>query len=52
MRLQKYLSQTGALSRRKAEEAIAAGRVRVNGVVCPPTGLIVDPENCQAPRRT
>ena len=32
MRLQKYLSACGACSRRKAEELILAGRVRVNGV--------------------
>jgi len=31
VRLQKYLSHAGVASRRKAEELIAAGRVRVNG---------------------
>ena len=31
IRLQKYLSQCGAASRRGAEEMIAAGRVKVNG---------------------
>ncbi len=31
IRLQKYLSQSGVSSRRKAEEMIAAGMVRVNG---------------------
>lgn len=31
MRLQKYLADCGAASRRKAEEMIAAGRVEVNG---------------------
>lgn len=31
MRLQKYLAQCGAASRRKAEELIKQGRVRVNG---------------------
>lgn len=30
-RLQKYISRCGAMSRRKAEEAISAGRVEVNG---------------------
>lgn len=30
-RLQKYLSESGVCSRRKAEEYIAAGLVRVNG---------------------
>ncbi|MBD5654611.1 MAG: pseudouridine synthase, partial [Candidatus Eremiobacteraeota bacterium] len=31
MRLQKYLAHAGVASRRKAEEFIAAGHVRVNG---------------------
>ena len=30
-RLQKVIAQAGIASRRKAEEMIAAGRVRVNG---------------------
>jgi len=33
-RIQKILSQYGVLSRRKAEEAVAAGRVQVNGRPC------------------
>ncbi len=33
MRLQKYLADAGVASRRKSEELIVAGRVRVNGVV-------------------
>ena len=33
IRLNKYLSESGVLSRRKADEAIAAGEVRINGVV-------------------
>jgi 23S rRNA pseudouridine2604 synthase len=33
MRLNKYISETGACSRREADAWIAAGRVRVNGVV-------------------
>ena len=32
MRLQKYLSECGVCSRRRAEELIAGGRVTVNGV--------------------
>ena len=35
-RLQKIISAAGAASRRAAEEMIAAGRVRVNGVVAAP----------------
>lgn len=36
IRLQKYFSDCGVLSRRAAEEEIAAGRVRVNGLpACP-----------------
>ncbi|HPO82680.1 MAG TPA: S4 domain-containing protein, partial [bacterium] len=33
MRLQKYLATCGIASRRKAEEFIRTGRVRVNGVI-------------------
>ncbi|HRI35709.1 MAG TPA: S4 domain-containing protein [bacterium] len=44
MRLQKYLSESGVCSRRKAEEYIAAGLVRVNGDVAT-IGQSVDPEN-------
>jgi len=33
IRLNKYLSEAGVLSRRKADEAIAAGEVRINGEV-------------------
>ena len=46
MRLQKYIAQTGALSRRKAEEAIAAGRVSVNGSTITEMGVVVS-ENDQ-----
>jgi len=31
MRLQKYLAECGVASRRKAEELISQGRVKVNG---------------------
>lgn len=44
MKLQKYLSQAGICSRRKAEEYIAAGLVRVNDVVAH-IGQIIDPES-------
>ncbi len=33
IRINKYLSEAGVLSRRKADEAIAAGEVRINGEV-------------------
>ena len=43
MRLQKFFSDAGILSRRAAEAEIAAGRVKVNGVVAS-IGDSVDPE--------
>src|SRR6185503_15781297 len=42
MRIQRALARAGVASRRKAEELIAAGRVRVNGAVAA-TGQSVDP---------
>lgn len=42
MRIQRALARAGIASRRKAEELVAAGRVRVNGVVAR-TGQSVDP---------
>jgi 23S rRNA pseudouridine2604 synthase len=33
MRLNKYISETGACSRREADAWIAAGRVTINGAV-------------------
>lgn len=44
MRLQKYLSRSGVASRRRAETMMAAGRVRVNGVVVREMGSTVDPD--------
>lgn len=41
MRLQKYLAQAGIASRRKCEEMIAQGRVRVNGRRVDTMGFIV-----------
>jgi 23S rRNA pseudouridine2605 synthase len=41
MRLQKYISNSGVTSRRKAEEMIAGGLVRVNGVTVTKPGTIV-----------
>ncbi len=43
VRLQKFLSQAGAASRRQAEELIRSGRVRVNGSVVTQLGTKVDP---------
>jgi 23S rRNA pseudouridine2605 synthase len=42
-RLQKFLSRAGVASRRKAEELIVAGRVRVGGRVVTELGTRVDP---------
>ena len=42
MRIQRALARAGVASRRKAEELVAAGRVRVNGDIAQ-TGQIVDP---------
>lgn len=43
-RLHKYLSRAGVASRRKCEELIAAGRVRVNGETVSLPGSKVDPD--------
>lgn len=43
-RLQKFLAEAGIASRRKAEELIAAGRVRVNGRIVTELGTKIDPE--------
>lgn len=43
VRLQKYLADAGVCSRRKAEEYIRQGRVRVNGEVVTRLGTTVDP---------
>lgn len=40
-RLQKVIAQSGLCSRRKAEELIKAGRVKVNGVICDELGTKV-----------
>lgn len=42
-RLQKFLAEAGVASRRKAEELIAAGRVKVNGIVIKEQGVKIDP---------
>ncbi len=42
-RIQKVIAQAGIMSRRKAEEAIAEGRVMLNGVVVREMGISIDP---------
>jgi 23S rRNA pseudouridine2605 synthase len=44
VRLQKVLSGAGVASRRKAEELIRQGRVRVDGVVVRDMGVKIDPD--------
>lgn len=44
VRLQRFLSQAGIASRRKAETLIAEGRVKVNGQVVSELGSKVDPD--------
>ncbi|MFV0314787.1 MAG: pseudouridine synthase [Anaerotignum sp.] len=43
-RLQKYLAEAGIASRRKAEELILAGKVKVNGQIITELGTKVDPK--------
>jgi pseudouridine synthase len=43
-RLQKIIARVGITSRRKAEELIIQGRVRVNGKICDRLGIKVDPD--------
>jgi 23S rRNA pseudouridine2605 synthase len=47
IRLQKYLSSAGVCSRRKGEEYIKSGRVKVNGETVIQQGVQVDPEKDQ-----
>ena len=44
MRIHRALARAGIASRRRAEELVAAGRVRINGAVAE-TGQSVDPEH-------
>jgi pseudouridine synthase len=43
-RLQKFLAEAGVASRRKAEELIAAGKIKVNGKVVTELGTKIDPK--------
>ena len=45
MRLNKYIAQAGIASRRKADELISAGKVKINGIVCTVLGTEVGPED-------
>nr|NJM03334.1 rRNA pseudouridine synthase [Desulfobacula sp.] len=45
MRLQKYLAHSGLCSRRKAEEYILAGRIKINGITISELGTKVDPSD-------
>lgn len=44
VRLQKYLASTGLASRRKCEEYIKKGLIKVNGAIVKEMGIKVDPE--------
>lgn len=44
-RLQKYMARCGVASRRKCEEVITAGRVKVNDLVITELGFKIDPDN-------
>ena len=45
MRLQKYLAYAGLCSRRKAEEYMSSGRVKVNGKIVKVLGSQIDPQS-------
>ena len=44
VRLQRFLAQAGIASRRKSEDLISAGLIRVNGRLVTEPGTTVDPE--------
>ena len=46
LRLQKVLAQAGVGSRRRCEDLIEAGKVRVNGVVVDQLGVRIEPDEC------
>lgn len=43
MRLQKYMARCGVASRRKSEEIILSGKVKVNGIVVKELGTTINP---------
>lgn len=44
MRIAKFMAQAGVASRRKSEELIAAGKVRLNGALVTEPGTQIDPQ--------
>ena len=44
MRIQKYLSEQGILSRREAERALVAGHIRINGIIVKTLGTNINPD--------
>ena len=44
IRLQKYLAECGIASRRKCEEYIAQGKIKVNGEITTELGTKVNPQ--------
>ena len=44
-RLHKYLADAGIASRRKSEELIKQGKIKVNGEIVKELGVKIDPEN-------
>jgi len=45
IRINRYLSMCGVTSRRKADDLISAGRVRINGMKAQEPGIKIDPAN-------
>ena len=45
MRINKFLASCSLGSRRKVEELITLGKVKVNGVLCTDLSTVVDPDN-------
>jgi 23S rRNA pseudouridine2605 synthase len=43
MRLNKYIAQAGVASRRKADELITSGKVKLNGILVTELGTLVEP---------
>lgn len=43
-RLQKYMAQCGVASRRKCEELILDGKVKVNGIIVNELGTKINPK--------